>query len=150
MRNQYKALAEKYNLINEAFSSLTGNFNTEGNQDLIQALRTYTPCTTADIEALIDWMNRIYRKELGFAPPSESSETNDDIFMQLVYVYADNNGLLTRNGEFITYDEFSSSSGISISIKAVANQFYSDYLKHLGVSKEIKSGEDKARVKLDI
>lgn len=144
MRNQYKALAEKYSLINEAFSSLTGNFNTEGNQDLIKALRTYTPCTTADIEALINWMDRIYRKELGFAPPSESSETNDDIFMQLVYVYADNNDLLSRTGEFI------SPGGVNKSVKAVANQFYGDYLKYLGVSKEIKSSEDKAQVKLDI
>ena len=144
MRNQYKALAEKYNLINEAFSSLTGNFNTEGNQDLIRALHIHTPCTTADIEALINWINQTYRKELGFAPPSESSETNDDIFMQLVYVYADNNDLLSRTGEFI------SPGGINKSVKAVAKQFYNDYLKHLGVSKEIKSGEDKARVKLDI
>ena len=144
MRNQYKALAEKYNLVNEAFSSLSGNFNTEGNQDLIRALHTHTPCTTADIEALINWMDRIYRKELGFASPSESSETNDDIFMQLVYVYADNNDLLSRTGEFI------SPGGVNKSVKAVAKQFYSDYLKHLGVSKEIKSGEDKAQVKLDI
>ncbi len=150
MRNQYKVLAEKYSLINAAFSSLTGNFNTEGNQDLIRALHTYTPCTTADIEALINWMNQTYRKELGFAPPSETSETNDDIFMQLVYVYAGDNGLLNKHGEFISFDEFDSSGGLGISVEAVAKQIYSDYLKYLGVSKEIKSGEDKARVKLDI
>jgi hypothetical protein len=145
MRNQYKILAEKYNLINEAFSSLTGNFNTEGSQDLIQALLKYTPCTAGDTQRIIDWMNHVYRKQLGFAPPDETSETNDDIFMQLVYVNAEENGLLDKaNGDFIL------PNSLGNTVKAVAKQIYDEYIKHIGVSKEITKGSEEAGVNLDI
>ena len=147
MRNQYKVLAEKYNLINEAFSSLTGNFNTEGSQDLIQALLKYTPCTAGDTQRIIDWMNRVYREQLGFASPYETSrrtETNDEIFMHLVYVNAEENELLDRNGDFIL------PNSLGNTVKAVAKQIYDEYIKHIGVSKEITKGSREAGVNLDI
>jgi len=144
MRTQYKVLTEKYKQVIEAFSSLTGNFNTEGSQDLIQALLKYTPCTAGDTQRIIDWMNRVYRKQLGFAPPDETSETNDDIFMQLVYVNAEENELLDKNGDFIL------PNSLGNTVKAVAKQIYDEYIKHIGVSKEITKGSEEAGVNLDI
>jgi len=134
MRNQYKILAEKYNLIKEAsMEPLKHTF-------LVEIMLGYTALNKIEIPEFIDWADKIYRVELGFHP---EGETLDEIAEQLVFVYGEDNGLLVKG-------EWKNSQAKRAAESHVANMFYNAFVPLSKAGKALKKGSDEAGFDLDV
>jgi len=92
MRNQYKILAEKYNSITTTHILNEENDHAEFINDIFKYLKGIT---LEEAEELVHYADTTFRKIYGFHP---DEETIAEIYLQLAWVYGEDNGLIDRHG----------------------------------------------------
>lgn len=98
MRDQYKILAEKYNLIQESYSGYLGTLKDYKGSSLEEAITDILHLSNHEADMFVKWIDTDLKvNEYGFHPQGESAA---EVYSQIVGVQGEEEGLVDSSLSF--------------------------------------------------